>query len=358
MEILRRSAARRRPPIRKAQTEGRRRGLYQPMGSHRFGGPVASKSAASGGEEVAPYARPRLGTRLTDGPGRLYHHRSNQETSTSLPGTAQGRVSPRESIAMAAVAATSATCSSPGSPSTYRSPRLTPVLASNSASQPSPGRLASPVLGGVRGQPVLQTFDADRLFKELMGRDLLSCTPRAPPWPQEPSGRSDIDAVRIWLQNSLPTIKVQTVLRVECTLASAAYEGVRKTLGPERLLWHGTSWDSVANIVRHGFNRAYGGRHGQKLGKGSYFAEDAAYAMRFCGRNLATRAIFLAGVLPGRCCRGEENLVEPPADASGARFDSTVDDAERPRVFCVFRDFQALPLYVAEVASDTTHSSR
>ena len=36
-----------------------------------------------------------------------------------------------------------------------------------------------------------------------------------------------------------------------------AYEAVRNSLGPERLLWHGTSWDSVANIARHGFNRAY-----------------------------------------------------------------------------------------------------
>jgi hypothetical protein len=133
-------------------------------------------------------------------------------------------------------------------------------------------------------------------------------------------------------------------------LASAAYEGVRKTLGPEKLLWHGTSWDSVANIVRHGFNRAYGGRHGAKLGRGSYFAEEAVYALRFCGRS-QNRVLFLAGVLPGRCCKGEENLVEPPvADASGVRFDSTVDDPERPKVFCVFRDFQALPLYVAEVA--------
>merc|ERR1719343_282157 len=90
-----------------------------------------------------------------------------------------------------------------------------------------------------------------------------------------------------------------------------------------------------------------------KLGRGTYFAEDASYALRFCGRS-STRAIFLAGVLPGRFCRGEDGLVEPPrADASGARFDSTVDDPERPKAFCVFRDFQALPLYLAEVSSSS-----
>lgn len=142
-------------------------------------------------------------------------------------------------------------------------------------------------------------------------------------------------------------------MRVEGDLAavSAAYAGVRDSLGPERLLWHGTSWDSVSNIVHNGFNRAYCGRHGAKLGRGSYFAEDVSYALRFCGRACASRAVFLAGVLPGRFCKGEDGLVEPPmrADANGARFDSTVDDPSKPRVVCVFRDFQALPLYLAEV---------
>ena len=56
---------------------------------------------------------------------------------------------------------------------------------------------------------------------------------------------------------------------------AAAYAAARESLGPagvlrcsaflvrklvsteERLLWHGTSWECVPNIVRHGFNRAY-----------------------------------------------------------------------------------------------------
>lgn len=224
----------------------------------------------------------------------------------------------------------------------------------HSSTVPASGRAQSP-----RERESGSPFDADRLFTDLMGRHLLSVTPQAPPWPHEPSSGSDIEAVRTWLGDALPSFEVKTVLRVECTLASAAYEGVRKTLGPEKLLWHGTSWESAGNIVRHGFNRAYGGRHGLKLGRGSYFAEDAAYAMRFCNRHSQTKVIFLAGVLPGRCCKGEENLVEPPeADKSGARYDSTVDDVERPKVFCVFRDFQALPLYVAEVVHDTGTSSR
>ncbi|CAJ1358535.1 unnamed protein product [Effrenium voratum] len=133
---------------------------------------------------------------------------------------------------------------------------------------------------------------------------------------------------------------------------AAAYSAVRASLGPERLMWHGTSWDCVPNIVRSGFNRAYAfnARHGSKLGRGVYFAEDPGYALRFAGRG-ATRCMLLSGVLPGNSARGKEGLLEPPrVDATGARFDSTCDDPGRPRVFCVFKDFQALPLYLVQVS--------
>ncbi|CAE7471242.1 mical2b [Symbiodinium sp. CCMP2456] len=135
-------------------------------------------------------------------------------------------------------------------------------------------------------------------------------------------------------------------------VAAAAYSAVRETLGPERFLWHGTAWECVPNIVRHGFNRAYAfnARHGSKLGRGVYFAEDPAYALRFAGRTQSSRALLLAGVLPGHFTRGKEGLLEPPrCDSSGKRFDATADDAQRPRVFCVFKDFQALPLYLIQV---------
>jgi len=193
-------------------------------------------------------------------------------------------------------------------------------------------------------------MDVSKLIRTLLGRGVLSCAPRAPLWPQEKPGMSDLDAVQSWLAKALPQCEVRSVYRVDCSGAIvAAYNGVRRTLGPERLLWHGTSWESMSNIVQNGFNRAYVGRHGTRLGRGTYFAEDATYALRFCGRS-SSRAIVLAGVLPGRACKGEEGLVEPPlVDSSGARYDSTVDDPEQPRIFCVFRDYQALPLYVAEL---------
>merc|ERR1712211_43092 len=107
--------------------------------------------------------------------------------------------------------------------------------------------------------------------------------------------------------------------------------------------------------AQNGFNRAYSGRHGVKLGRGTYFTENAALALRFCGQSASSmvysRALFLASVLPGSTCRGQEHLVEPlvRCDLTGARYDSTVDDPCQPKVHCVFRDFQAIPLYLAEV---------
>lgn len=181
-------------------------------------------------------------------------------------------------------------------------------------------------------------------LEQLEAKGLLSKQPRAA---SVLGPALDTEAVAaLWAKSS--SREVRSIRRVEGLGAvAAAYEGVAAALGPERLLWHGTSWDSAANIIRHGFNRAYSGRHGSRLGRGSYFTEDPSYALRFCGRG--NKAVFLAGVLPGRFCKGAEGLVEPPPDDSGVRFDSTVDDPQNPRAFCVFRDFQALPLFLLEI---------
>merc|ERR1712032_303297 len=114
---------------------------------------------------------------------------------------------------------------------------------------------------------------------------------------------TDLEAVTRELLNTLlpGTAEVRMVARVEYAHAAvAAYAAVHAALGPERLLWHGTSWDSVPNIVRNGFNRAYSYgamKHGARLGRGTYFAQDPNYALRFCsgGRSRTMpRALLLA----------------------------------------------------------------
>jgi len=373
--------ARRKGTLRKTQAEGRRRGLYQPTGCpatrcHRARGPAGSSGSAPVFQRDTargPAATAAAGPVGPTSASQKDTTRSQAGTSGSAPvfekdtrfnhpwdvAKLRPRVPPPQI----------------GSPrigeqiSTAERGRVSPCDAAHSQGTSSSSTAMAagahmvrslragmvPVDRLTRSAPAAERsagVDVSNLLSELTDLGLLSSVHKEPQWQQSADGVSDLEVVSGWIKSHLPTVEVRTILRVECTLASAAYDGVRSVLGPERLLWHGTSWESVANIVRHGFNRAYGGRHGARLGRGTYFAEDPGYALRFCGRTPRTRALFLAGVLPGRCCRGEDGLVEPPqADATGARYDSTVDDPERPRVFCVFRDFQALPLYLAEVAN-------
>merc|ERR1712039_588018 len=125
----------------------------------------------------------------------------------------------------------------------------------------------------------------------------------------------------------------------------------------ERDLWHGTSWANVGKILQQGFNRIFAGRHGTRLGVATYFSTTLGYSHRFCDRDGGgkdgTKVMILARVLTGRHCRGKASDVEPPLiDADRVlRYDSTVDDEEHPTIFAIFRDFQALPLFLVEFRS-------
>lgn len=143
------------------------------------------------------------------------------------------------------------------------------------------------------------------------------------------------------------------VLRVDVAGLATVYEAVRNTManGEERLLWHGTSLRCARSIILGGFNRAYAGRHGTRLGQGSYFSSNVAYSLRFCDRSCERQVVLLASVLVGQWTKGSPELREPPyCDAAQlVRYDSTVDDVASPTMFCIFRDFQALPRYVVEL---------
>mmetsp|Transcript_1373 Transcript_1373/g.2565 ORF Transcript_1373/g.2565 Transcript_1373/m.2565 type:complete len:569 (+) Transcript_1373:45-1751(+) len=197
----------------------------------------------------------------------------------------------------------------------------------------------------------------DELVASLLVQGLLSRSPR--PWDEEPNAKpDDLAHVRELFATGVQSAPVLRVFRVENAAPSGVYEAVRKTMEvqEERVLWHGTSADSVHNIISNGFNRAYCGRHGTKLGHGTYFSASPEYSVRFCGRKASRRLMLLAKVLTGVSVKGNAELIEPPyRDAERLkRYDSTVDDIESPGIFCVFRDFQALPLYLVEFAAQAS----
>lgn len=124
----------------------------------------------------------------------------------------------------------------------------------------------------------------------------------------------------------------------------------------ERDLWHGTSWSFVPKILKQGFNRSFAGRHGTLLGHATYFSSDPRCSLRFCdkgGGQHGTKALILSRVLVGRYCKGSPSDVEPPVcNDDGDRYDTTVDSMESPSIFAVFRDFQAIPLLLVEIACE------
>lgn len=160
---------------------------------------------------------------------------------------------------------------------------------------------------------------------------------------------------------SVPEAEFLGAYEVPCPLQTAVYDALYQTLEGQKgkkprqaQLWHGTAWEAVPNIVQHGFNRSFAGKHGTKLGQATYFSTDLSYSNRFCDRGGGgrdgTKVAILAQVLVGDFCKGESSHVEPPLKnpQTGERFDSTVDDVENPKIFAIFKDFQVMPLYLVE----------
>lgn len=161
---------------------------------------------------------------------------------------------------------------------------------------------------------------------------------------------------------SVPGASFVGAYRIEVGARAAVFEALRNSLEErrggglvsDRLLWHGTQWSCVLQILRDGFNRSFAGRNGMRLGAATYFSTSLQYSQRFCdargaGKN-GTKVAFVAQVLVGRYCKGSNTDVEPPIQdaVSGERYDSTVDSVEQPTIFAIFRDFQALPVYLVE----------
>jgi poly [ADP-ribose] polymerase 10/14/15 len=190
----------------------------------------------------------------------------------------------------------------------------------------------------------------ESVLKTLCEKGILTSIPRT--WLDSLEIHDDLAHVRELFAKQAPGVPVYEVYRVENPGLGVVYGAVRDTMAikVERILWHGTSMDSVRNIAFNGFNRAYCGRHGLKYGHGSYFSSSAEYSIRFCDRQGSRRMMFLAKVLVGESTRGSPEMLEPPyRDAELAvRYDSTVDNISSPNIFCIFRDFQALPLYLVE----------
>ncbi|NXY48625.1 PAR14 polymerase, partial [Ceuthmochares aereus] len=120
----------------------------------------------------------------------------------------------------------------------------------------------------------------------------------------------------------------------------------------ERLLFHGTSKESLTLINNRGFNRSYAGLHAANYGNGTYFAVNASYSAsdNYSKPDVnGKKYVYLARVLVGEYSQGTKGSITPAvknASNSVDLFDSSTDNMKQPSMFVIFNDIQAYPEYL------------
>ncbi|OWK60409.1 Poly [ADP-ribose] polymerase 14 [Lonchura striata] len=120
----------------------------------------------------------------------------------------------------------------------------------------------------------------------------------------------------------------------------------------ERLLFHGTSQESLTLINKHGFNRSYAGMNAANFGNGTYFAVNACYSANdlYSKPDVNGRKyMYLARVLVGEYSLGKKGSITPArknVSNSVDLYDSSTDNMSQPSMFIIFNDIQAYPEYL------------
>ncbi|NXT15310.1 PAR14 polymerase, partial [Prunella fulvescens] len=120
----------------------------------------------------------------------------------------------------------------------------------------------------------------------------------------------------------------------------------------ERLLFHGTSQESLTLINKQGFNRSYAGMHAANFGNGTYFAVNASYSANdlYSKPDVNGRKyMYLARVLVGEYSLGRKGSITPArknVSNSVDLYDSSTDHVSHPSMFIIFNDIQAYPEYL------------
>ncbi|XP_068102337.1 protein mono-ADP-ribosyltransferase PARP14-like [Hyperolius riggenbachi] len=124
------------------------------------------------------------------------------------------------------------------------------------------------------------------------------------------------------------------------------------TKNNERRLFHGTNQTITDGVNNNGFNRSYAGNNATALGKGTYFAVDANYSADDTYSKPDANGykyMYLARVLTGECCKGNNSMIVPPSRNPANPtdlYDSAADNVNNPTVFVIFSDTQAYPEYL------------
>ncbi|NXQ57750.1 PAR14 polymerase, partial [Anthoscopus minutus] len=174
----------------------------------------------------------------------------------------------------------------------------------------------------------------------------------------KPDSREYKDVQERFLQ-TCQSFKIEKIERVQNRYLWKSYQ-IKKcemdkkngSRNNERLLFHGTSQESLTFINNHGFNRSYAGMHAANFGNGTYFAVNASYSAHDLyskpdanGR----KYMYSARVLVGEYSVGKKGSITPALKSvsnSVDLFDSSTDNMSQPSMFIIFNDIQAYPEYL------------
>ncbi|XP_062434814.1 protein mono-ADP-ribosyltransferase PARP14-like [Rhea pennata] len=156
-----------------------------------------------------------------------------------------------------------------------------------------------------------------------------------------------------------PLLKIEKIERIQNPFFWKAYQIKKLEMDKkngnrnnERLLFHGTSSDSLAFINKNGFNRSYAGMNAASFGNGTYFAVNANYSASdtYSKPDVdGKKYMYLARVLVGEYSLGRKGAITPAVKNTSNSidlFDSSTDNMNRPSMFIIFNDIQAYPEYL------------
>jgi poly [ADP-ribose] polymerase 10/14/15 len=148
------------------------------------------------------------------------------------------------------------------------------------------------------------------------------------------------DQISKRVRQSFPNSCICWIEEVQNPDLQKSYDELKLKIGNEKLLFHGTSEESINSIAAGGFNPDY--NKTSAYGKGTYFAEKASYSFSYMkqGRD-GVAYMFLCSVLVGRMCRGSNQLV-----INTENYDSAVDNIDNPSIFVSPHAAAAYPKYI------------
>ncbi|XP_064199024.1 uncharacterized protein LOC135259072 [Anguilla rostrata] len=119
----------------------------------------------------------------------------------------------------------------------------------------------------------------------------------------------------------------------------------------EQHLFHGTTEDCAKEICLNNFDPRVSGKNRAVYGRGSYFARDARYSLKYAAKSGGgNQHMFLAKVLVGNVTLGKATYSRPPRlnplTPGYELYDTCVDKISDPSIFVVFDNCQCYPYYL------------